>query len=119
MSDPFNLPSPIFGANRREHDRRTLRTTAAVLFGAQSLEVRTLDVSESGLAISAAVNPHAGTRFRIAFSLPRRPQGYTEISAEVEVISSVLSNSDDGFRIGLRFLALGAAMRDAIVQYVK
>ncbi|MCE2914340.1 MAG: PilZ domain-containing protein [Rubrivivax sp.] len=90
-----------------------------VLIGEQTFEFRSLDISESGMAISAAANPRVGTQFRIAFALPRRSQGYTEISSLVTVMGSVLSNSDDGFRIGLRFVSLSQAMRSAIVEFVK
>jgi hypothetical protein len=121
---PMNLPGKpslsMFGANRREHDRRPLRTQATVLVARQTFLVRTLDVSESGVGILAEVNPAIGTRFRIAFALPnKRAGGFTEIASDVQAMGSIFSSTDGGFRIGARFNDATPAMVAALADYVR
>jgi hypothetical protein len=119
MNPPGKPTLPLFGANRREHDRRPLRTQATALVAGQTFLVRTLDVSESGVGIMTEVNPALGTRFRIAFALPKRSGGFTEIAGEVEVMGSVFSSTDGGFRVGLRYLGATPTMVGALMDYVR
>lgn len=111
----FNLP----GANRRLHDRRPLRVQATLLVAQQTVTVRTLDVSESGLGFMTEINPPPGMRFRIAFACPKRPQGFVEIACDAQVMGSVFSIADGGYRVGCRFQGLSPTMVNALADFVR
>ena len=116
----MNSPPPDPSAELRRHDRRLLRTTATVvLAGTQTFEVRTLDISEGGAAIVAAANPKSGTVFQIRMAIPRKAKDSIPIEAEVQVMHSIFVNSEQGFRIGLRFVRIEPAAAAAITQFLK
>ncbi len=103
---------------RRQEPRKTLRTPATVRVAGQALQVRTLDVSVSGVAIVAAVNPPAGMRLELEFLLPGR-KGVVPVRARGQVMHSVLCGAENGFRVGVTFTELDDASRRAIEAYVR
>lgn len=103
---------------RRQDPRKTLRTPATVRVAGQSFQVRTLDVSVSGVAIVAAVNPPAGMSLEVEFLLPGR-NGVSRVSARAQVMHSVLCGAENGFRVGVTFSALDETSRRAIDVYVR
>lgn len=119
MNLPGSPPAVLFGANRREHDRRPLRTQATLLVVQQTVVVRTLDVSESGIGFITEIDPPRGMRFKIAFACPRRPQGFVEIACSAQVMGSVFSMTDGGYRVGCRFQGLSPTMVNALADFVR
>lgn len=105
-------------SERRSFLRKSLRTIATVHVAGQTVRVRTLDVSVSGMAIVAAVNPPPGMSFDIEFELLVGGRGAT-VRAKAQVMHSVLSSADSGFRIGLNFLSIEPASVTAIEQYLR
>ena len=108
------------GAERRQEERRALRVAARVSLGpGQVFEVRTADVSSSGLGIVASANPKPGVTFKIEFVLPLRPSGTLNVEATVKVMHSVLARQEGGFKIGLQFLKLSEGAEAAIQTCVR
>jgi hypothetical protein len=104
-----------FDAERRSSDRRPLRVRAEVLLpGDQRFEVRTTDISINGVGIVASANPQKGAVFDVQFSIPLKPTGSLALSARAQVIHSILSRDEGGFKIGLQFLSSDAQREAAI-----
>lgn len=104
---------------RRVTERKPLRIRATVVLGqTQSFEVRTLDLSVGGMGIVAQANPRPGTHMGIRFMLPLKPGGYVPFEARAKVIHSVYSASEQGFKIGLVFLALNEGAAASLQRFV-
>ena len=103
---------------RRQDPRKTLRTLATVRVGRQAFQVRTLDISASGVAIVAAVNPPAGMQLELEFLVPGR-KGVVPVRVRGQVMHSVLCGAENGFRVGVAFRELDAAGRRAIEAYLR
>lgn len=110
-------PSPQ-GKERRVDERRTYRTAATIIAGGREFQVRTLDLSRSGLCIVAAINPQPNLRFRLRLRIDRQPQGPVTLEAEVQVVHSVLASHESGFRVGLRFVSPSAQLTKAIEHFL-
>lgn len=104
--------------DRRQEARKPLRTPATVRAGGKAFQVRTLDVSVSGVAIVAAVNPPVGMPLEVEFLVPGR-SGVTRICLRGQVMHSVLCGAENGFRVGVGFNAPDEASRRAIEAYVR
>ncbi len=110
---------PGAGANRRTEERRPYRSTALAIAGGQEFQVRTLDISRTGLCIAAPVNPPLGLRFRLRMQLGHQPKGAVTLETEVQVMHSVLASQDSGFRIGLRFTRASPDLLRAVSHYLE
>jgi c-di-GMP-binding flagellar brake protein YcgR len=123
MNVPLTNPTGN-GAERRQHERRTLRVAAqlkltdASATGARPMDVRTLDISLGGMGVVTPVNLRSGVTLTISFTLPARSKGITPIQARVQVMHSILGRDEGGFKIGLRFLAADNATNAAIREYL-
>ena len=71
------------------------------------------------MAIVAASNPRQATTFDIQFRLPQKPEGSATIAATVQVVHSVFTAEQDGFKIGLMFVNLSADAVRAIANFMK
>lgn len=110
---------PIDHDNRRASQRYPLRTQAFVeIPGQPPFAVRTLDISSGGMAIVAAANPRRGTTFNIRLTIPVEPTGSVSFVTTAQVVHSVLSSAEDGFKVGLAFTKLEPASAEAIMQYI-
>lgn len=105
-------------SERRGSLRKSLRTIATVHVAGQTVRVRTMDISVGGMAIVAAVNPPPGMTFELEFDLLIGSRVVT-IRAKAQVMHSVLSSAESGFRIGLSFLSIDPASVSAIEQYLR
>jgi c-di-GMP-binding flagellar brake protein YcgR len=117
------MPAPIQltddGPERRQTERRPLRTSAVVLLpGDQTFTVQTLDISLGGMGIVANANPRQGTRFSIRVALPVRPTGQYLFEAGVEVAHSILARDEGAFKVGLRFVSLDPRGESAIRHFI-
>ena len=86
---------------------------------AERLVVRTIDISLTGLAVVAGMNPLAGTVLEIELALPVRPKSLVPIKSSARVVYAVFSASEGGFKIGLVFTQLSAQQAQAILIFVQ
>lgn len=96
-----------WGAERRSHARRNLRTSAVIVLpGGKTVDVRTLDISPGGVGLLIGANPPKGTFFDLQVALPMRSDGHTKLHVKVEVMQSIYDGHDGGFKVGVRFVGL-------------
>lgn len=105
------------GADRRADPRKPLRANAALLIGSEHVTVRTLDISSSGIGISASINPRSGQTMSLLLALPAAPRGGNFVAVPVTVVHSILTRGGD-FKVGLRFAALPPAAVEAVRGYL-
>jgi c-di-GMP-binding flagellar brake protein YcgR len=112
----FSLP----GVERREHERKPLRTEAHLLPpGQPPFSVRLIDISEGGLRISCSVNPPLMSVSVIRMPVPSPDRlGGSVIEARVQILNSIYAQAESGFRVGLKFLDLPAATQDIISAFL-
>ena len=112
----FSLP----GAERREHDRKSLRIEAHLLPpGQPPFLIRLIDISEGGLRIACSVNPALMSVTVIRMPVPNATRtGATLIEARVQVINSIYARFENGFRAGLKFLDVAPATQDIISAFL-
>ncbi len=114
---PVSTKTP--GSERRIHERRLLRTDAqVVLTGNQGFRVRTVDISQGGMLVVAPFNLKSGAVVNIQLALPMRAPRATPFEARAQVVHSVLASGQDGFKVGLKFIALTPASAAAVTQYL-
>lgn len=102
-------------AERRSSVRKLFRSMAHLLIpGRSPLTVRTLDISESGMSIVAALNLPAHLAGTIRCKLPAS----RSIELQVKTTQCILSHQDGGFRIGLGFSAPDAEVLSLIRKFV-
>lgn len=112
-------PTPS-GRERRQHARVVLRSTAYLLLSGHSpIEVRTFDIGIGGIGIVAPANPPANLSCTIRVTIPVKPQGSTSFEVQAKVVNSVLSGSEDGFRVGLQFINLSSTAESAILRLLQ
>lgn len=107
------------GKEKRQHERRILRTDATLqLPGQPGFQVRTSDISMGGLGIVAAANPPPGLVCRLSLVLPSSDGGGVRIEVTAKVAHSVYGSRSGGFQIGMVLLNVSAAANSAIVDYL-
>jgi c-di-GMP-binding flagellar brake protein YcgR len=112
----FSLP----GAERREHERKPFRTEAHLLPpGQPPFSVRLIDISEGGMRISCSVNPPLMSVSVIRMLVPSADRsGASLIEARVQFLNSIYARSEDGFRVGLKFLDLPSGTQEIISSFL-
>jgi c-di-GMP-binding flagellar brake protein YcgR len=111
--------TPTSTAERRETDRRPFRTAIMVQApGCAAVQLRTFDLSPGGVGIVSPGHAKTGLRVAVSFNLPVKGGGQRPVKAEAEVMYTVFSSSDDGIRIGARFVSLDAAAQQAISDFL-
>jgi len=104
---------------RRAHVRQPLRTSAALILpDGRLMLARTLDIGAEGAAIVADVDPGHASVLTVKIRLPVRPAGSRLFQARGQVIASVLTGREDGFRLSLKFDALGVNASRALAGYL-
>ena len=78
----------------------------------------TLDIGAEGAAIVADVDPGSASMLTVKIRLPARPAGSRLFQARGRVIASVLTGREDGFRLSLKFDALGVNASRALAGYL-
>jgi hypothetical protein len=92
----------IDGGRTGVNHRRTLRCRAELQLDAGvTIEVRTIDISPSGMSLMSQLCVAAGVTCRVVFYLPADGQLH-QVAADARVIYNTCRGTD-GFRIGLRF----------------
>jgi c-di-GMP-binding flagellar brake protein YcgR len=113
----FSLP----GIERREHERKPFRVEAHLLPpGQPPFSVRLIDLSKGGFRMSCSVNPPLMSVSVIRMLVPSADRtGASLIEARVQVMNSIYARSEDGFRVGLKFLDLPAGTQDIISAFLE
>ncbi len=105
--------------NRREHSRKILRTQGRLLLPSKEIvTVRTYDISAGGLGVAAGISLAVDTQVGVQVNLPTGDGGRELLMAEAVVTHSVLSQAEQGFKIGLRFLLSGQSLA-VLARYLK
>jgi c-di-GMP-binding flagellar brake protein YcgR len=107
------------GSERRGDPRRALRANAELLVAGGKLEVRTLDISTSGIGIAASINPRVNQTFSILLAPVEDPRGTARIEMAVSVVHSILTQAEGEFKIGLRFGQLSPAALELVKKYLR
>lgn len=106
--------------NRRDAERRALRRMAVLLFpGGQQFEVRTVDISTSGIGIVVPANPPIRLVCRIRFSVPVGEKSQATLELKGQVTDSVYMAAEAGFKVGLRFLEIERSQLKTIGDFVR
>jgi c-di-GMP-binding flagellar brake protein YcgR len=105
--------------DRRQHERRTLRSAAQLALPGRPVQaVRMLHISAGGMGIVGPANLPAKTTGLLRLSIPRKSVGSDTFDVNVVVTHSVYAGSEDGFKIGLEFSNMPAAMSSAVSAYL-
>jgi hypothetical protein len=100
---------------RRRDDRRTLRAHALIAVdGGQVAEARTRDLGAGGASVVCDLNLRVGQCLTLRIMLPGTAPGHTPFEAHATVTDCTLAGREGGFRIDLRFDALGEAAQAAL-----
>lgn len=114
MNSPVHATSP----ERRSAFRKLVRLTAVLeVEGAAPLAVRTVEVSEEGVALSSPLNIRPGGPCVVRMALPARPP-QPMLAVQGRVTYSVLSQRDGGFRVGVHFLALPRSAQERLQAFM-
>ncbi len=106
--------------SQRKHARHYFRTKAQLAFSQQViLTVRTVDISKGGMCVISPNNlpPQAKCKIRFMLIIPPNTQKMCEI--QTQVMQSIFSNAEDGFKVGLKFGEIDAetsALLDRFLQ---
>lgn len=105
--------------DRRQHERRSLRGAAQLaLPGRAVMAVRMLHLSAGGMGIVGPSNLPARTTGLLRMSIPKKTVGSDTFDVDIKVTHSVYGGSEDGFKIGLEFVNMPAAMVTAVSAYL-
>ncbi len=108
---PFLPGRDVDVVDRRAHERKPLRANAALVIASRAFEVRTLDISKSGIGIATSINPRTGQTLSLLLAPPDMPRGLARIAMPVVVVNSILTSAEGEFKVGLKF---GQLSRDAV-----
>lgn len=105
--------------DRRRDERRLFRGGAVwAPVGQSPAQVRTVDLSASGIALVSSTNPPIGCRCRVHFYLPMREGGNKAVDLMATVARSSFSAAEGGFRVGLEFEAPDAEAMRVIKRFI-
>jgi len=109
----------VGGINRRLAERKLLRGKAALHFPDRPLmEVRTLDISTSGMAVVAPDNLPPSATCTIQFMLPLK-KGRQPVQLSGRIVHSVFSNAEGGVKVGMQFLNVPASTTAIVKQFIE
>lgn len=104
----------------RQYGRRVLHANARLFVAdMMPIDVRTLDLSQGGMAIIAPFNPEAYTGGSIRFPLKFTGSPLVHLEAMATMMNSVYSGHYQGFRIGMQFNDLSDKVKSLIVRYIE
>ena len=90
---------------RRSHARRPLHCPAKLMLASKRIiDLRIVNISAGGLGVIAPENLAMGTSCQLRFDLPLAPGGHVTLYLSAEVMNSVFSSREDGFKLGLKFV---------------
>lgn len=101
------------GAERRKHPRVSITVAVSITSGHNFYVGRTRDISESGLFIETPIGIDIGSRVDVKLELGRK-----QFSLESEVIWALADEAGKTTGVGVRFVQLTQAARDAIDAFM-
>jgi c-di-GMP-binding flagellar brake protein YcgR len=105
--------------DRRRDERRLFRGGALwAPMGSSPTQVRTVDLSASGIALVSTINPAIGCRCRVRFAIPTREGVSLTIDVMARVVRASFSGAEDGFRVGIEFDTLEPEAKRALKRFV-
>jgi len=111
---------PATGRERRQHERRILRTLAQLVFKDHApVTVRTLDISTGGLGFVTDANPPLGLVLQLKLRIPRRPEGFDEHLVSGQVTHCAYCRQEGGFKVGLAFVQPSASFQSCVQAFMK
>lgn len=91
----------------RVHPRHPIRTRGHLLFNGNSpVPVRTLDISVGGLCVVSEITLPVKVQGVIQLSMPMGKGKFELQNINIQVMHSIFSSKEDGFRVGLMFIKL-------------
>jgi hypothetical protein len=102
---------------RRTAARRALRAVVTMKSGAFVVNMRTADISPSGICLIGDQRFPVGSEWRIEFRLPTAA-GPVPITADVSVVYSVLA-AGQGWKSGLQFSRMSQEEFDVVAAFVR
>ena len=110
----------LSGTERRQHERKALHGKAHFLPpGQPPFQIRLLDMSEGGLRIACSVNPQLMSVSVIRMSVPNADRtAASVVEVPVQILNSIYARTEDGFRVGLRFLDMPSAAKEVIAAFL-
>ncbi len=103
------------GIESRVYKRHPIRTRGHLLFNGHSpILVRTLDISIGGLCVVSEITLPMKIQGSIDLSMPMGNGRFELQNINIQVIHSIFSNKDDGFRVGLMFIKLAPNLQKII-----
>lgn len=114
------LTSSSADGERRQTERKPLsvgvRFTPA---GRPEMEVRSVDISTTGMSVVSDLNLAASTACSVAFSLPQADGSSHKVALSASVAHSTYSGQRMGFVNGLQFRSVPSDLQAALMRYVK
>jgi len=109
----------VGGINRRLAERKLLRGKAVLQVpGRPAMDVRTLDISTSGMAVVAPDNLPPSATCTIQFVLPLK-RGRQTVQLNARIVHSVFSNAEGGVKVGMQFLNVPASTTAMVTQFIE
>lgn len=125
MSDGSTLSVPavttgVSEPERRLAARKSIRGPVTLVFNGQlRVEVRADDISVTGLGVIVDRDLKTQLTCEIQLQLPGRGNLFKQYQVMGKTVSSTLSTSRGGFRIGLVFIQPTSEFRQAVEVYIK
>lgn len=105
---------------RRTAVRKSIRGAVTLVFNGQHrVEVRADDISVTGLGVIIDRDLKPQVTCEIQLQLPGRGNLFKQYQVMGKTVSSTLSTSRGGFRIGLVFVQPTSEFRQAVDAYIK
>lgn len=104
---------------QRQHDRCPFRGRGQLTFQGNIVKpIKTLDISVGGCGVVLDVNPPIKLQAIMHINLPVGTGKFQVFEVNVQVMNSIFSNKDGGFRLGLMFLKPSAPLINAIERII-
>lgn len=106
-------------SDRRKDTRKMVRTRVRMTFsGGHVLEVRSIDISETGLGVASEYHIHSGVLAQVQMQLIL-PKGLVTLDAQARVMYSVLARDAGGFKVGLQFTSLSTDASTVLHDFLR
>ncbi len=104
---------------KRGFERKSLRGKALIsIHNHGPILVKTIDISEGGIAVVAERNPKPETACVIQVEIPLHDGKKYGIHSKAVVMHSIYSRQENGFKIGLKFLDLSDEKKHLIQNFI-
>jgi len=114
------LTSSSADGERRQTDRKSLSVRVRfTVTGRPEMEVRSVDISPTGMSVVVDLNLALSTVCSVAFSLPQADGSPHKVALSASVAHSTYSGQRMGFVTGLQFRHVSADTQAALARYLK